>query len=47
MALIEPLSPHQLTSGDGRVTVTRFAEIAARHADDHRVDLETALGLTT
>ena len=47
VALIEPLSPHQLSSGDGRVTVTRFAEIAALHADDHRVELETVLGLAT
>ncbi|HVA04498.1 MAG TPA: hypothetical protein VMU64_12225 [Acidimicrobiales bacterium] len=45
VALIEPLSPHQLTSGDGRVTITRFAEIAVLHADDHHVELETALGL--
>jgi hypothetical protein len=45
VALIEPLSAPQLSSGDGRVTVTRFAEIAALHADNHRVDLETALGL--
>jgi hypothetical protein len=45
VALIEPLRAPQLSSGDGRVTVTRFAEIAALHADNHRVDLETALGL--
>ena len=45
VALIEPLDERQLTSGDGGVTVTRFAHIAALHADNHRVELETALGL--
>jgi hypothetical protein len=47
VALIEPLDEEQLTSGEGGVTVTRFAQIAALHADSHRVELETALGLTT
>lgn len=45
VALIEPLDEEQLTSGEGGVTVTRFAQIAALHADNHRVELETALGL--
>ncbi len=45
VALIEPLDEQQLTKGDDGVTVTRFAQIAALHADNHRVELETALGL--
>jgi hypothetical protein len=44
VALIEPLSARQLGFGDGPVTVARFAEIAARHADSHRLELEVALG---
>jgi hypothetical protein len=47
VALVSPLSAYELSTGDGRVTVARFAEIAARHADAHRAELETALGLTT
>jgi len=43
MALIDPLDAQHLAAGEGRVT--RLAEIAARHADGHRVELETALGL--
>lgn len=46
VALIEPLSAQQLEKGDGRVTIARFAEIAALHADNHRIELETALGLS-
>ncbi len=42
VALIEPLDPAQLALGEGRVA--RFAQIAARHADDHRAELEEALG---
>lgn len=45
VALIEPLTEHQLAAGAGGVTVARFADIAARHADNHRVELEAALGL--
>jgi hypothetical protein len=47
VARIEPLGAPQLSSGAGRVTITRFAEIAALHADTHRIELETALGLAT
>jgi hypothetical protein len=39
--LVAGLSAADLTAGDGRVR--RLAQIAARHADDHRADLETAL----
>ena len=45
MALIESLAPEQLAAGNGRIT--RFAEIAARHADAHRAELEAGLGLST
>jgi len=45
VALVGSLSPDQLSAGDGRVA--RLAQIAARHADGHRDELETALGLTT
>jgi hypothetical protein len=45
VALLEPLSARQLGLGDAPVTVARFAEIAARHADAHRLELEVALGL--
>ena len=44
VTLIESLSPQQLSGMDGRIT--RFAHIAALHADDHRKALEAALGLT-
>jgi len=40
-ALIAGLSEDELAAGDGRVR--RFAQIAIRHADDHRTDIETAL----
>ena len=43
VALIESMDAEQLLRGDGRVTVARLAEIAARHADSHRVELEAAL----
>jgi hypothetical protein len=46
VACIEPMDAQQLAAGDGRVTIARFAQIAALHADDHRVALEEALGLT-
>ena len=45
VALVESLGAEQLSAEEGRIT--RFAEIAARHADSHRADLEAALGLTT
>jgi hypothetical protein len=45
VALVEPLDAHQLSKGHGDVTIARFAEIAARHADTHRTQLEVALGL--
>jgi DinB superfamily len=40
-ALIAGLSSGDLSAGDGRVR--RFAQIAIRHADNHRTDIETAL----
>ena len=40
-ALIAPLSAAELAAGDGRVRL--FAQIAIRHADNHRTDIETAL----
>ncbi len=39
--LVAGLSPADLAAGDGRVR--RLAQIAARHADDHRADIEAAL----
>jgi hypothetical protein len=45
VALIEPLDAHQLATGEGQVTVARFATIAARHTDTHRIELEQALDL--
>ena len=45
VAVIEPLTAEQLHGGHS-LTIARFAEIAARHADSHRVELETALGVT-
>ncbi len=39
--LVAGLSPADLAAGDGRVR--RLAQIAARHADEHRGDMETAL----
>ncbi len=47
VALIEPMTADQLSAGEGRVTITRFGEIAALHADGHRVELEAALELST
>jgi DinB superfamily len=40
-ALIAGLSADELAAGDGRVRL--FAQIAIRHADNHRTDIETAL----
>ena len=40
-ALIAGLSAADLSAGDGRVRL--FAQIAIRHADNHRTDIETAL----
>jgi hypothetical protein len=40
-ALIASLSADELAAGDGRVRL--FAQIAIRHADNHRADIETAL----
>lgn len=39
--LVAGLSAADLAAGDGRVR--RLAQIATRHADDHRADIETAL----
>jgi hypothetical protein len=39
--LVAGLSPADLAAGDGRVR--RLAQIAARHADEHRADIEAAL----
>ncbi len=39
--LIAGLSADDLAAGDGRVA--RFAQIAIRHADNHRTDTQTAL----
>ena len=39
--LVAGLSEAGLAAGDGRVR--RLAQIAARHPDDHRADIETAL----
>ncbi len=41
IGLVAGLDAAQLDAGDGRIR--RFAEIAARHADSHRADVETAL----
>jgi hypothetical protein len=40
-ALVASLSADDLAAGDGRVRL--FAQIAIRHADNHRTDIETAL----
>jgi hypothetical protein len=40
-ALIAGLSADDLSAGHGRVRL--FAQIAIRHADNHRADIETAL----
>ena len=42
IALIAGLSAGDLEAGGGRIR--RFAEIAARHPDTHRTDIEEALG---
>jgi len=41
IALVSRLTPADLDAGGGRVR--RFAEIAARHPDTHRTDIEEAL----
>ena len=41
ITLISGLEPSQLELGGGRVS--RFAEIAARHADAHRSEIEAAI----
>jgi hypothetical protein len=41
-ALVAGLSTADLAAGDGRVR--RLAQIAIRHADDHRSEIEAALG---
>jgi len=40
-ALVAGLSAGDLAAGDGRVR--RLAQIAIRHADDHRSEIEAAL----
>jgi DinB superfamily len=40
-ALMAGLSADELGAGDGRVRL--FAQIAIRHADNHRTDIQTAL----
>jgi DinB superfamily len=40
-ALVAGLSADDLAAGDGRVRL--FAQIAIRHADNHRTDIESAL----
>jgi hypothetical protein len=42
VAMISELTTADLHAGGGQVQ--RLAEIAARHGDDHRTDIETALG---
>ncbi len=39
--VVASLSAGQLAAADGRIR--RFAQIAIRHADNHRTDIETAL----
>jgi len=39
--LVAVMSAADLAAGDGRVR--RLAQVAARHADDHRADIEAAL----
>jgi DinB family protein len=41
--LVAGCTAGQLRANDGRVE--RFAQIAVRHADDHRTELETALAI--
>jgi hypothetical protein len=40
-ALVAGLSAADLAAGDGRVR--RLAQVAIRHADDHRSEIEAAL----
>jgi uncharacterized damage-inducible protein DinB len=42
IAFIAGLADADLDAGDGRVR--RFAEVATRHADNHRAEIEQALG---
>jgi len=42
IGLVSGLEPAQLDLGGGQVR--RFAQIAARHADSHRTEIEAALG---
>jgi hypothetical protein len=42
-ALVAGLGPAGLAAGDGRVRL--MAQIAARHADEHRADIEAALAV--
>ena len=41
VAGLDPAGPAGLAAGDGRVRL--MAQIAARHADEHRADIEAAL----
>ncbi len=45
VGLVRSLPPEQITGGGGGVTIARFAEIAALHADSHRTELEVDLEL--
>jgi hypothetical protein len=40
-ALVAGCAPDQLAAGDGQVE--RLAQVAVRHADSHRVDIEASL----
>jgi DinB superfamily len=42
IALIAGLDPGQLDADEGRIRL--FAQISIRHADDHRAEIEAALG---
>jgi hypothetical protein len=42
IALVAGLNPAQLDADEGRIR--RFAQISIRHADDHRAEIEAALG---
>jgi hypothetical protein len=44
IALIAGLDPGQLDADEGRIRL--FAQISIRHADDHRAEIEAALGRT-
>ena len=43
VACLDPAGPAGLAAGDGRVRL--MAQIAARHADEHRADIEAALAV--